>query len=241
MTAPRRGRPSTAAVVVALLTVYLVWGSTNFAIAKMIETLPPLLSAGVRYGTASILMFGLLAATRLIRRRTQPFERPTGAQWRTTAIVGVLLLLGGNGGVVLAELRIPSGMAAVLVATVPLWLAVFDAVVTGRRPSALAIFGVVAGLVGVAVLLLPIEGFDSLDPVGVLLVVGAAISWALGSMIARHQPMPRSGLLSTAMEMLAGGAALVLAGTALGEVGSADLASASFESIAALVYLVVFG
>ena len=241
MNSPTRRQPPTAAVVIALLTVYVVWGSTYFAIAVVIDTLPPLLSAGVRYCTAGVLMAGVLVANARLRRGAQPIEWPTGEQWRTTAIVGVLLLLGGNGGVVLAELRIPSGMAAVLVATVPLWLALLDAVITGRRPTPLAVFGVVAGLVGVAVLLVPVEGIESLDPIGVLLVVGAAISWAVGSMIARHQPMPRSGLLSTAMEMLAGGLALVLGGMALGEIGRADLASASLESILALLYLVVFG
>jgi drug/metabolite transporter (DMT)-like permease len=232
-------RPSALAVVVALLTVYVVWGSTYFAIAVMIETLPPLLSAGVRYGTAGVLMLGGLAATQRLRGRT--VERPTAAHWRSTAVVGVLLLLGGNGGVVLAELYIPSGMAAVLVATVPIWLAVFDAAATRRRPSRLAIGGLAAGIVGVAVLLVPLEGLEQLDPVGVLLVVGAAISWAAGSMVARHAPMPRSGLLGTGMEMLAGGAALVVAGAVLGEIGRTDLASASLSSLLALAYLVVFG
>ncbi|HSK92741.1 MAG TPA: EamA family transporter [Candidatus Angelobacter sp.] len=237
---PSTRPPSFAAVVTALLIVYVVWGSTYFAIALMIETLPPLLSAGVRYGTAGLLMLGALVAHARLRGR-EPIERPTGAHWRSAAIVGILLLVGGNGGVVLAELRIPSGMAAVLVATVPLWLAVFDAAVTRQRPSRLAIGGLVAGLAGVAVLLVPLEGLESLDPIGVLLVVGAAISWAAGSMIARHAPMPRSGLLATGMEMLAGGAALVLAGALLGEIGRADLSGASARSLLALAYLVVFG
>ena len=230
-----------AAVVVALLIVYLVWGSTYFAIALMIETLPPLLAAGVRYGSAGLLMFGGLVAYARVRRPGVPLERPSAAHWRSAAIVGVLLLLGGNGGVVLAELRIPSGMAAVLVATVPIWLAVFDAVVTRRRPSRLAIGGLAAGMIGVAVLLVPLGGLERLDPVGVLLVVGAAISWALGSMVARHAPMPSSGLLVTGMEMVAGGAALILVGSLLGELGRADLSSASTTSVLALVYLVVFG
>jgi drug/metabolite transporter (DMT)-like permease len=227
--------------VVALLTVYVVWGSTYYAIALMIETLPPLLSAGVRYGTAGLLMLGALTAHARFRRSAAPVERPTPAHWRSAAIVGVLLLLGGNGGVVLAELRIPSGMAAVLVATVPLWLAVFDSVVTRRRPSGLAIGGLAAGMGGVAVLLVPLEGLEQLDPIGVLLVVGAAISWALGSMIARHAPMPRSGLLATGMEMVAGGAALVVVGSLIGEIGRADLGSASLTSVLALAYLIVFG
>ena len=239
---PQSGRqPALAAVVIALLIVYVVWGSTYFAIALMIETLPPLLSAGVRYGTAGLLVLGGLVAHARLRSAAPAPERPTAAHWRSAAIVGVLLLLGGNGGVVLAELRIPSGMAAVLVATVPIWLAVFDAAVTRRRPSRLAIGGLVAGMVGVAVLLVPLEGIEQLDPIGILLVVGAAVSWALGSMVARHAPMPRSGLLVTGMEMVAGGAALIIVGSLLGEIGAADLGSASLTSLLALAYLVVFG
>lgn len=241
MSPPSGRRPSTAAVVIALLTVYIVWGSTYFAIALMIETLPPLLSAGVRFAIAGTIMLAAFVVAARLRRGSGPMERPTGAQWVTAAIVGVLLLLGGNGGVVLAELRIPSGMAAVLVATTPLWLAVFEAAVTRRRPSGLAIGGLLAGLVGVAVLLVPIEGIAGLDPIGVLLVLGAEISWALGSMIARHRPLPRSGTLGTGMQMLAGGAALVVAGALMGEPGRADLAQASVTSVVALVYLVVFG
>ena len=241
MTARTGRRPPTAVVVIALLTVYIVWGSTYFAIAVMIKTLPPLLSAGVRYAAAGLILLAVLFVYTRVRRGAAAIERPTGAQWTTAVIVGVLLLLGGNGGVVLAELRISSGMAAVLIATTPLWLAVFDAAVTRRRPSALAIGGLLAGLVGVAVLLVPIEGIQGLDPVGVLLVLGAEISWALGSVVARHRPLPRSGVLATGMEMVAGGAALVLAGGLLGEAGRADLSQASVESVLALLYLVVFG
>lgn len=221
--------------------MYVVWGSTYFAIALMIETLPPLLSAGVRYATAGLLMLGALLAHARFRRAAAPLERPSAAHWRSAAVVGVLLLLGGNGGVVLAELRIPSGMAAVLVATVPIWLAIFDAIVTRRRPSGLVIGGLVAGIGGVAVLLVPLGGLEQLDPVGVALVVGAAISWALGSMVARHAPLPRSGLLVTGMEMLAGGAALVLAGSLIGEIGRMNVEAFSLTSLVALGYLVVFG
>ena len=241
MSPPSTRSPSAAAVVAALLIVYVVWGSTYFAIAVMIETMPPLLSAGARYGTAGLLMLGVLLAHARLRPRGTGLERPTLRQWRSAAIVGTLLLLGGNGGVVLAELSIPSGMAAVLVATVPIWLAVFDAVVSRRRPSGLVVGGLVAGIAGVAVLLVPVEGIEQLDPIGVALVVGAAISWALGSMVARHADLPRSGLQGTGMEMLLGGGALILAGLVLGEVGRTDIAAFSIESIVAVVYLVVFG
>ena len=241
VTSPARRPPSTVAVVVALLTVYLVWGSTYLAIAVMIETMPPLLAAGVRYGSAGLIMLAGVVAFRRLRRSREPDERPTAAHWRSAAIIGTLLLLGGNGGVVLAELTIPSGMAAVLIATLPISLAVLDAVITRRRPSGLVIGGIVAGVVGVAVLLVPVEGLDALDPAGVALALGAELSWAIGSIYARHAPLPRSNLVATGMEMLAGGAALVIAGSLLGEIGRTDVSDFSVRSLLAISYLIVFG
>jgi len=234
-------RPSTATVAIALLIVYVVWGSTYLGIAVMIETLPPLLAAGVRYGVAGLLMLGALAAYARVRGRSEPAERPTAAHWRSAFIIGSLLLLGGNGGVVLAELFIPSGVAAVLVATMPIWLALFDAVLSRRRPSGLVIGGLVAGIIGVAILLAPVEGIDQLNPLGILLVVGATISWAAGSLYARRAPLPRSQLLATGIQMLAGGIVLVLAGGLLGEVGRTQVEAFSLRSLVALGYLIVFG
>jgi drug/metabolite transporter (DMT)-like permease len=234
-------RPSTVAIVVALLVVYVVWGSTYLAIAAMIESMPPLLSAGARYATAGAVMMGALAAHAAWRGRAEAGERPTAVQWRSAFVVGTLLLLGGNGGVVLAELTIPSGIAAVLVATVPIWLAVLDALLTRRRPSGLVIGGLVAGIVGVAVLLVPVQGIDGLDPLGIGLVVLAAFSWAAGSIYARRAPRPSSGLLWTGMEMVAGGASLLLAGALVGEPSRTDPAAFTIASLAAWGYLVVFG
>jgi drug/metabolite transporter (DMT)-like permease len=238
---PRSANPSVAAVVIALLIVYVVWGSTYFAIAVMIETLPPLLAAGARFAAAGMLLLGALLAHSRWGRNAAPLERPTAVHWRSAAIVGTLLLLGGNGGVVLAELRIPSGVAAVLIATVPIWLSVFDAVLTRRRPSGLVIGGLIAGTAGVAVLLVPVEGIEDLDPIGIGLVVTAAISWAAGSLYARRAPVPSSGLVLTGMEMLAGGAALMTAGVLLGELGRTDVSAFSIRSLIAVAYLVVFG
>ena len=241
MNSAHPSRPSTAAVALALLIVYVVWGSTYLGIAVMIETLPPLLAAGVRYATAGVLMLGALAAYARFRRSTAPAERPTAAHWRSAFIVGTLLLLGGNGGVVLAELYIPSGIAAVLVATVPIWLAVFDAVLSRRWPSKLAIGGLGAGIVGVAIMLAPVEGVGRIDPLGVGLVVLATISWAAGSLYARRAPLPSSQLLGTGLEMLAGGIALVVAGTLIGEIGRTNVEAFSLRSLIALVYLTIFG
>ena len=243
MTSPGRRPPSTAAVVIALLIVYVVWGSTYLAIAVMVQTMPPLLAAGARFGTAGLIMLAFLAARARLRSAdpAEPKEQVTARHWRSAIIIGALLLLGGNGGVVLAELRIPSGVAAVLIATVPIWLATFDAILTRRRPSGLVIVGLVAGILGVAILLIPVEGLESLDPLGVLLTVGAAFSWALGSIYARGALLPRSGLRASGMEQLGGAAALVLAGTLLGELGEIDVSTFSTQSILAVAYLIVFG
>ncbi len=238
--APAGRPPSTVAVAVALLTVYIVWGSTYLAIAVMIETLPPLLAAGVRFVTAGLIVLAVLVAHARLRRGVI-LERPTAAQWRTAAVVGTLLLLGGNGLVVLAELFIASGVAAVLVATTPIFLAVFDSIVTRRRPSGLVVGGILAGVAGVVVLLVPVGGFGEIDPLGVVLVLGAEVAWASGSIYARHNPMPRSALLGTGMEMLIGGLALVIGGVLLGELGRTDVADFSTRSIAAVLYLIVFG
>ena len=241
MTSANPSRPSTAAVAIALLIVYVVWGSTYLGIAIMIETLPPLLAAGVRYSVAGLLMLGALAAYSRVRRHTEPAERPTAAHWRSAFIIGSLLLLGGNGGVVLAELFIDSGIAAVLVATMPIWLALFDAVLSRRRPSGLVVGGLIAGIVGVAILLAPVEGIDEINPLGIGLVVLATISWAAGALYARRAPLPRSQLVATGIEMLAGGIVLLLAGGLIGEVGRTDVESFSLRSLVALVYLIFFG
>lgn len=241
MTYANSSRPSTAAVAIALLIVYVVWGSTYLGIAVMIETLPPLLAAGVRYVTAGLLMLGAITAHARFRRRSQRAERPTAAHWRSAFVVGSLLLLGGNGGVVLAELFIPSGVAAVLVATMPIWLAVFDAVLSRRRPSGLVIGGLIAGIVGVVILLAPVEGVDDLNPLGIALVIGATVSWAAGSLYARRAPLPRSQLLATGIEMLGGGIMLIVAGALLGEIGRTNVEDFSLRSLVAVAYLIVFG
>jgi drug/metabolite transporter (DMT)-like permease len=235
----RKIPPSTLQVGVALLTVYVVWGSTYLGIAVMIETLPPLLAAGIRYLVAGSLVLGFLWLR--ARVRGVPLERPGPRQWRATAIVGVLLLFGGNGFVVLSELYIPSGIAAVMIATVPIWMALLDSLVTGTRPSALASGGIVAGFIGVAILIAPVSGGPAVDPFGIGLALVATLTWAVGSIYGRGAPMPRSALLATGMEMLAGGAALFAGGTLIGELPQADPAAFSVASLLALGYLIVFG
>ena len=239
-----RPTPSTISVVVALGLVYIVWGSTYLAIAYVVETLPPFLAAGARFLVAGALLGAfLLAQDRWRRRRgaSASVQAPRWIEWRTALIVGTLLLLGGNGMVMVAEQTIPSGIAAVMIATTPIWMNLFDAAVTRRRPSYLAVGGLLVGLVGVVILLLPEEGFERLDPVGIGLLIVAELTWAAGSVYARHGPSPANGLTGTSMQQLAGGMSLVLAALIVGEPGRLDLGSVSAASWLGLAYLTVFG
>ncbi len=239
-------RPSTLAVAAALGTVYVVWGSTYLAIAYVVESLPPLLAAGARFLTAGLMLITFMVARerwRAARGGSRPsgLSWPRAVEWRSAFIVGTLLLLGGNGMVSVAEKTIPSGIAAVVIATTPIWLSVFDALLTRRMPSLLAIGGLVVGLAGVAILLLPSTGLDSFDPGGIGILVVAAICWASGSLYARRGPLPSSHLLSTGMQQLAGGLALLAAGIGIGEIGQFDPARVTTASLVSLAFLVVFG
>jgi drug/metabolite transporter (DMT)-like permease len=231
-------------VAIALLTVYVIWGSTYLAIAYVVETLPPFLAAGARFVAAGGLILGFLMAQGVVRRRRPGAERvplPRAVEWRTALIVGALLLLGGNGMVMVAEQTVPSGIAAVIIATVPIWMSVFDALLTRRAPSPLAIGGLLVGLAGVAILLMPTGELDAIDPFGIGVLVVATISWAAGSLYARRGPLPRHQLLGTGMEQVAGGAALLAVGLLAGELWRLDAAAVSTESLVALAYLIVFG
>lgn len=243
---PAARPPSTLTVAVALGTVYIVWGSTYLAIAYVVESVPPLLSAGIRFMAAgSTLVLFLLARHRwrMVRGRGdgEGLRWPRAVEWRTAIIVGSLLLLGGNGMVSVAETTIPSGIAAVVIATTPIWLSVFDALLTRRMPSLLAIGGLVVGLIGVGILLLPSTGVGALDPAGIGILVVATVCWASGSLYARHGPLPPNQLLGTGMEQIAGGLVLLFAATAIGEVSGFDPGTVTTASLLALAFLIVFG
>jgi drug/metabolite transporter (DMT)-like permease len=215
--------------------VYLVWGSTYLAIAIAVQTLPPLLSAGVRFFLAGALLGAWLVARH--GRAALGVER---RQLGGAALVGSLLLAGGNGLVVLAERTVPSGLTALVVASVPLWIVVFR-LIAGDRVVGSLLLGVLVGFAGVAILVVPRGASGEVDPVGLVIVAGATFSWALGTFASPRVPTPRDPLASTAVQMLAGGALLLLVAVAIGEPARADPSSFSTASLAAMAYLVVFG
>jgi drug/metabolite transporter (DMT)-like permease len=229
-------RPRRWQLVSAFAAVYLVWGSTYLAIKIAIESLPPFWMAASRFLIAGALLY--------VWARRRGEARPTRVHWRSALIVGGLLLMGGNGGVVYAEQRVPSGLAALLVATAPLWMVMLDGAGRGwRRPPVQVLLGVGLGLAGVALLVGPgrFAGGHGIDPLGAGVLLFAELCWAAGSLYSRRAPLPASPLLGTAMEMLAGGACLLVAGLLAGEWQRLDLAAATPRSLLAVAYLVVFG
>ncbi len=229
-TAPKRWQ-----LILAFASVYIIWGSTYLAIKFAIETIPPFLMAGVRFLISGAILYGWA--------RWKGAERPTRIHWKSAVIVGVLLLLGGNGGVVWAEQRVPSGVAALIVAIVPVWIALMEWGHGGKRPGWQVTAGLAAGTMGLLLLASPGEATlgARVDLIGAAALVFATLSWATGSLRAKHSPLPASPLLSTGMEMLGGGAALVLVGLITGELGQVHLAQVSEKSWLSLVYLTTFG
>lgn len=215
----------------ALAVVYVVWGSTYLAIRYAIEGFPPLLSAALRFLTA-----GLLLGAYVLLRRRQPLTR---AQAGTAALSGVLLLAGGNGLVTLAEQRVSSGLAALLVACTPLWIVLLRAGLRDR-PRPATVGGVLLGFAGVALIFLP-GGSDGTALGHAALVVVAALSWAVGSLLQTLRPVPADPLTLTTLEMLAGGAVLLVVSGGRGEFSGFDPTAVPGKSWIALAYLIVFG
>ena len=226
-------RASSGNVWLALGIVYVVWGSTYLAIAIAVQTLPPLFYSGVRFAIAGLILAGWLALRGVDLRISR---RELGG----AAAVGMLMLAGGNGLVSLAERTVPSGVAALIVASIPLWIVVYR-MIAGERVGRDLLAGVLLGLVGVAVLVVPGGLNGTVDPVGALMLFGATLSWALGTFLSPRVETPRNALVSTAYQMLAGGVVLVVAALGNGEVAQLDPATFSARSLIAFAYLVVFG
>ncbi|WP_330298367.1 EamA family transporter [Streptomyces sp. NBC_00503] len=225
---------STARVWIALGLVYVVWGSTYLGIRVVVETMPPFLSAGARFIAAGALLAALVAW-----RHGPAALKVSRAQLGSAVLVGLLLVLGGNGLVVLAETSVPSGLAALLVAAVPMWLVLLRAG-SGDRPSPRTVAGVLLGLVGLAVLTSPGIGGE-IGIGGVLLVLGGSVLWSLGSFSSAKLPLPADPFTGSAYQMLAGGAGQILVGLLRGEQHGLDPGSYSTASWLALAYLVLIG
>jgi len=226
----------TTLVLLAFAAVYVVWGSTYLAIRIGIESFPPLILAGLRHITVGLLLYPI------VRRKTG--IRPTAANWRAAVVTGALLLFIGNGGLSWAEQTVPSGVAALLVATVSLWLVIVDWLRPGGvKPVPRVVMGLLMGFAGLALLVGPahLGGSERVDPRGAAVLVFASLAWACGSLYSKHGGMPSSAMLGVAMQSFAGGAILLIAGLFAGEFRGLHLGAISLRSWLALAYLMVFG
>lgn len=226
-------RASMLQVAVALGAVYLIWGSTYLAIRFAIETIPPFLMASARYLAAG----GMLYAWSRLRGA----PRPRLIHWRSAVLLGGLLLLLGNGGVVWAEQRVSSGLTALLVSTEPLWIVLFVWMRDHGRPGGRVLAGLLLGFTGLVLLVRPGSATGGIDLLGVAAVMVGSVSWAWGSLYGQRAKLPSSPLLGTAMQMVSGGGLLLLASALTGEPARFHLAAVSARSALSLAYLIVFG
>ena len=223
-------------IVAAFAAIYLIWGSTYLAIRFAIETIPPYLMGGARFLIAGAALYGVL--------RWRGVQSPSRRQWRAALIVGGLLLFGGNGGVIVAEQYVPSSLAALIVALVPLWMVLLNWKWGDRlRPSIGTMMGLGLGVLGIGLIAAPgtSAGAGAVNPIGLLILILASLSWAIGSLYSRRASLPSNALLATAMEMLMGGVLMLAAGVLLGQGGQIRWDHVSVLSLASLGYLVLFG
>src|SRR6266516_437018 len=222
---------------IALLALYIVWGSTYLAIRFSVETIPPFFHAALRFLISGAILY--------IWRRAAGDPAPTFNNWKATAIVGAALLLGGNGLVAWAEQSVPSGIAALMIATSPFWLTLFESLrAGGTKPTWQAILGLVIGFGGVFLLIGPSEitgAKEGFDTFGTILLLLAPFFWSMGSIYAKNADMPKSTLLSTGMQMLAGTVALFIVSLVRGELNGFSFGLVSMRSWLGLAYLITFG
>lgn len=238
MSAPSSSKPpGAAAMIAAFATIYIVWGSTYLGMRVGVETMPPLMLAGVRFLIAGAILFSIV--------RLRGAAWPTARQWRDNAVIGTILLLGGNGPVIWAEQFIPSGITALLIGLSPTCMVLIEwAFPGGRRPGPCTTLGLVIGFAGIIVLVAPweyVSGVDALPPKGVIAILCSTVFWSGGSILSRHVRDAAPAFSASAMQMLCGGGALVLGALVRGEPGMLHFDAISARSWIAFAYLVLVG
>ncbi|MGZ3331807.1 MAG: EamA family transporter [Gemmatimonadaceae bacterium] len=231
-----RSHASRAQIIAAFASIYVIWGSTYLAIRYAVETIPPFVMGGVRFLISGTILY--------LWSRYRGAPKPTRLHWRNATVAGGFLLLGGNGAVIWAEQFVPSGLTALLVSILPFWLVIIEWVRPPRkRPSGAVLVGLILGFVGIIVLVGPSSagGHGNVAPLGALVLIIGSLSWAIGSFWSRDAQLPESGLLTTGMEMLGGGALLMIIGALSGEFAQLDVHAVSKASAIGLLYLVTFG
>ena len=221
-------------IVLAFLAVYLCWGMTYLAMRIAVRDIPPHLMSGARFLVAGLLLY--------LWTRGRGDPKPTATQWRSAAMIGAFLLLGGNATVAWAEQQVPSGLAAVLIAVAPIWMVAFEWARGGPRPGKRVTAGLILGLVGLAILVSPKgDSATKVNPIGAVMLVLASASWAWGSVVSKSAPLPKSRFLATSMEMIGGGVLLLLTALAVGQVAHFRPTEVSVNAVLAWLFLVVFG
>ena len=222
---------------IALISVYLIWGSTYLAIRYVVETIPPFMAGGARFISAGIVLY--------IWRLSKGDSVPTRKQWRDAGIIGLLLLVGGNGLVSWSEQFVPSGIAALLISTVPIWMVLIESLRRGgEKPKTKTIIGLVLGFSGVVLMIGPGElsaEIGALHPLGLIALPVGALLWSLGSVYSKSADLPSSSLMTTSAEMLVGGAGMFLVATLRGEWTGFSLGAVESASWTGLLYLAVVG
>jgi drug/metabolite transporter (DMT)-like permease len=229
-------RASRSQIVAAFASIYIIWGSTYLAIRYAVQTIPPFLMGGFRFVISGAALYAWA--------RYRGAARPSRIHWRNAIIAGGFLLVGGNGAVVWAEQFVPSGMTALLVSILPFWLVIIEWVrPPRRRPAAAVLIGLIIGFIGIIVLVGPgnLGGHGDVRPIGALVLILGSLSWAIGSFFSRDADLPASGLLTTGMEMLGGGALMLIVGILSGELSHFVISHVSMASAMGLLYLVTFG
>lgn len=232
-------KPRRISIIIAFAALYLIWGSTYLGILFAIQSIPPFLMAGTRFFLAGVIIYGVA--------RWQGAPPPTAETWRSSLIIGACLLLCGNGGVTISEKWVPTGLASLLVATVPIDIALLGWITgTASRPTPMVWLGLIGGFIGVGILVGPAFTSPSISPhnhlaLGMSILLLASLIWSIGSLYSRTAKSSPSLFLAAGQQMICGGALLILAGLALGEPSSLDLRRITWLSIGAFVYLVLIG